>query len=189
MAPAPELVAGGGALALPGKAYLFRFAWPEGTMGMSRAQVRLAGADLFKVELVDPWQMKIYPLGYTAPGDQAFTPPLAPALLRITAAAPGAGEPRRIGELTAAFAGDLPSAGPADPARFVSGPMHYALDFPLAQIEASPAGKAVLERYVPSRYLRSPMNVLTLEAVAKMAAMSPDQMKAMSAELAKIPVE
>jgi hypothetical protein len=49
---------------------------------------------MFKVELIDPWRMKTYPLGYTQPGDQAFTMPVVTALLRITAAAKGEGSPR-----------------------------------------------------------------------------------------------
>ena len=189
MAPAPELVSGGSALALPGKAYLFRFQWTDGAMAPSRAQVRLAGADLFKVELIDPWQMKIYPLGYTGPGDQAFTMPLAPALLRITAVEKGAGESQPIGKLTGAFAGDISTAGPADPARFSSEPMHYDLDFSATQIQQSHAGAAVLERYVPKRYLRSPLSFLTLEMIAKMSALNSDQLRSLRAELVKIPVE
>src|ERR1700730_18166788 len=96
MVPSPELVVNGSALAEPGVAYLLRIVWDGKDLAPRQAQVRLSGADLFKVELIDPWRMKIYPLGYTERGDQAFTLPMMPALLRITAAAKNAGSPLPI---------------------------------------------------------------------------------------------
>jgi hypothetical protein len=189
MAPAPELVSGGTALALPGKAYLFRFTWPENAFAIQRSQVRLAGADLFKVELVDPWQMTVQPLGYTSAGDQAFTMPVAPALLRITAVDKAAGQARPIGDLLAAFAGDLPTTGPAKPELFSSAPMHYGLDFQIAQMQQSPAANAALAAYLPPRFLKTPFFFMTPVQAAKMAGLPQEKLDALGAELAKIPVE
>lgn len=189
MTPAPELVAGGEALALPGKAYLFRFAWTDGSFMRAKSQVRLAGADLFKVELVDPWQMKITTLGYTTPGDQAFDVQVRPALLRITAAEKGASAPRPIGELLAAFAGDIATPAKADPERFSAAPMHYDLDFQAAQIQQVPAGAAVLQKYIAPRYLRPPFTWMSVEMITKLAKMDAAQVRELSEELEKIPVE
>jgi hypothetical protein len=190
MTPAPELINNGTALALPGKAYLFYFPWSASDLIMLPSQVRLAGADLFKVELVDPWQMKIYPLGYTSPGDQTFTMSVAPALLRITAVDNSAGQPRPIGELIGTFAGDVSSAAAANPARFKVEAMHYSLDFQIAQLQMDSAARAVLEKYLPAMLLKPPFNGLPLSmASAKVARLSSDKVEAMAAELAQIPVE
>ena len=47
------------------------------------AQVKIDGEGLFKVEMIDPWLMKVYPLGYVQPGVQAFRPFMAPSLFRL----------------------------------------------------------------------------------------------------------
>ncbi len=150
--------------------------------------MRLAGADLFKVELVDPWLMKIYTLGYTGPGDQAFTMPAASALLRITAADKGAGQARPIGELAGVFFGDESTAKAADPALFASAPIHYDVDFQIAQIQQSPAGNALLEASLPPRFLRAPFIYMTPEMAAKLAPLNADQLAVLKAKLAEIPV-
>jgi len=190
LVPSPELVVNGTALAKPGHAYLLRFVW-SGNYVPSRAQVRLADAELFKVDLIDPWRMKIYPLGYTQPGDQAFTLPMMPALLRITAASKGDGSPLPINALLATFAGEATSNLAAIPGLFKAEALHYSADFQIAQLQQNPAANAVLEKYLPKSLPRhGGMTVLPLDALPKfITSISQEQVQAMQAELEKIPVE
>jgi hypothetical protein len=191
MVPAPELVVNGTALAKPGQAYLFRFVW-SGNFVAPRAQVRLPDAELFKVDLIDPWRMKTYPLGYTQPGDQAFTLPMIPALLRITAAAKGEGSPLPINALLATFSGETPPSNmAADKALFKAEPLHYSVDFQIAQLQQNPAANAVLEKYLPKSVPRhGGMAVLPLDVLPKfITSINQEQVQAMQAELEKIPVE
>jgi hypothetical protein len=190
MVPSPQLVVNGTALAKPGEAYLFRFAWDPKSFVTRPSQVRLAGADLFKVELIDPWQMKVYSLGYTAPGDQGFTMQIVPSLLRITAAAKGAGEPRPIGDLIGAFSGNPSSAYKANPSLFTSGQLYYSVDFHISLILQNPAAKAVLEKYMPKSVLTGGITGLPLSALPTiMPTISQSTVEQIQSELAKIPVE
>ena len=163
MVPSPELVDHGEALALPGKAYLFRFTPSPQFRIIRNASVRLAGADLFKVEAIDPWLMKIYPLGYTSAGDQTFTPPISSGLLRITAARPGDGVAQPLNLLTDKFAGNpgghalfeaFFSSGmageKASTAKFVSVTPHFSADYAISLMLGNPEAKAVLEQYLPA---------------------------------------
>jgi len=192
MVPSPELVANGSALAKPGEAYLIRIVWGGKEFAQSpRVQVRLAGADLFKVELIDPWRMKVYPLGYTESGDQAFSLPMLTALLRVTAAKQGEGSPLPINTLVAKFAGEPATKMSADPALFKAEPLHYSLDFAIYQLQQSAAANAVLEKYLPpSAPHRGVITVLPLERLPDVyPKLSPDLMQAMQTDLQKIPVE
>src|SRR5579862_6671140 len=190
MAPSPELVVNGTALAKPGQAYLFRFVW-SGNYVAPRSQVRLAGTELFKVDLIDPWRMKIYALGYTRSGDQAFILPMTPALLRITATAKSEGSPLAINALLANFAGEAPSDLAANPALFKAEALHYSVDFQIAQLQQNPAANAVLEKYLPKSVPRhGGLGALPLEALPKfITSISLEQVQAMQGELEKIPVE
>jgi len=191
MVPAPELVVNGTALAKPGEAYLFRVVWGEKALTIPPTQVRLAGAELFKVELIDPWRMKIYPLGYTESGDQAFKLPMVPALLRITAVAKGEGAPLPINTLAANFVGETPATLPVTPALFNAGSPNYSVDFAIGQLQQNPAANAVLEKYLPKSVPRSGfITVVPLDVLPKfMPAVSQELLQSMQAELEKIPVE
>jgi hypothetical protein len=178
-------------LAKPGEAYLFRVVWGENTFTVPPTQVRLAGAELFKVELIDPWRMKIYPLGYTESGDQAFKLPMMPALLRITAVAKGEGAPLPINTLAASFVGETATTVPIDPALFNAAPPHYGIDFPIAQLQQNPAANTVLEKYLPKSVPRSGyFTLVQLDMLPKfMPAVSQELIQSMQAELEKIPIE
>jgi hypothetical protein len=191
MVPSPELVVNGAALAKPGQAYLFRIRWDAGSLAAPRTQIRLAGAELFKVELIDPWRMQVYALGYTAPGDQAFSLPMLPALLRITVAAKNAGSPLPIDALAAHFVGESSNNPIADPALFKSEPLHYSVDFQIAQLLQNTAASAVLEKYLPKSVPRSGFtNVLPLKMLPRFApAVTAELLQSMQTELEKIPAE
>ena len=188
MAPAPELVVNGQALAKPGQAYLFRFT-PTGDFDILRpAQVRLAGAELFKVEAIDPWLMKVYPLGYTAPGDYAFMPPISSGLLRITAARAGEGEPHPLGELTGAFTGNGASGGKADLDRFKAEPATFSADYPISQMVANPAARAALEQRLPQNVVAH-ASFMSPTQLAKSGRLKAQDLQALDAALKKIPAQ
>ncbi len=192
MVPAPEMVVNGTALAKVGQAYLVRIAWNEKELGGAPpAQVKLEGADLFKVELIDPWRMKVYPLGYTPSGAQAFRLPMVTALLRITAAPSTAGSPQPINVLAANFVGETAENLTADLALFKAPVLTYSTDFQLGMLEHSPAATAVLEKHLPHELLQD--RRLTVMPVTAMPMFIPkiteQQVKEIQAELETIPVE
>jgi hypothetical protein len=41
------------------------------------------GAGVFEVSLIDTWNMKIYPLGYTPGSVQTFSSKMAPGVIRL----------------------------------------------------------------------------------------------------------
>jgi hypothetical protein len=191
MVPAPELVVNGTALAKVGQAYLVRIPWNEEPMLPAPAQVKLEGADLFKVELIDPWRMRIYPLGYTAAGEQAFQLRMLPALLRITAVAKAEGTPEPINVLVSKLVGEEANDLRADPALFKVPALHYSADFQIGMLEHSPAAAAVLEKHLPHSLLLE--HRWTAFPVTMLPMFLPDiteqQIEAIQAELATIPVE
>ncbi len=202
--PSPGVVTNGTALAKPGHAYLFRFAKDaKWEVARKQTQVRLEGAELFKVDLIDPWCMKIFPLGVTTAGDYAFFMPLSTGLLRITAVTQSDASPRSMGALLADFAGETDPGSSdvkwelkVDPALFKVEPLHYSIDFQILQLLQNPAAKAVVERYLPREVLQSIAVVLPLEATAKFGTfmgvqfnMSEEKLRAAQAELEKIEVE
>ena len=191
MVPAPELVVNGSVLAKPGEAYLFRVAWGEKQFLTPPSQIRLMGAQRFKVELIDPWRMKIYLLGYTESGDQAFRLPMIPALLRITRAALGADAPLPINVLAANFVGENASALAVNSALFNAAPLHYGVDFSVAQLEQNAAATAVLDKYLPTQVPRTGfIKAMPLDLMPKLLpAVSQELIQTMQTELEKIPVE
>ncbi|MDE2302093.1 MAG: DUF5060 domain-containing protein [Sphingomonadales bacterium] len=188
MDPAPGLVTGGSALAAPGRAYLFRFPPPTAPMASPRHQIRLAGAPLFKVELIDPWQMTVTPLGYTGAGDQAFALPVAPALLRITAAPADAGKPEALGSLIARYLNEPAQHWTVDPALFRADPLTYSDDFQIGQLIADPAARALLERDAPAAKLSGMMAAFPLNAANQFLKIPPGKMDALRTALARMPV-
>ncbi|MFB3777721.1 MAG: DUF5060 domain-containing protein [Bryobacteraceae bacterium] len=113
MEPAPDLIGNGDALvtalAKRGSYYLFHFGqvketadWNIGFFGPATPSQPLpwkpAGPDTFKprpvpefrigegtfrVDMIDTWNMKVYPLGYTTGPVQRFQPQIAPGLMRF----------------------------------------------------------------------------------------------------------
>ncbi len=189
MTPSPELVVSGTALAKPSVAYLFRFPYNPNSYFGPPEQIRITGADLFKVELIDPWLMKTYFLGYTGAGDQAFKIPVAPVLLRITAAAKSAGEPHPIEELAAKFTGNPYVPIAANPALFKREVYYYGSDFSVGQLEIDPRTKAILEKYFPDVLNKWQTAAIPLSAFPTFMHISPETMQAIDIELKKIPVE
>jgi hypothetical protein len=191
MAPAPELVVNGTVLAKPGQTYLLYVPWKQQQLRIAPTQVRLAGADLFKVELIDPWRMRIYTLGYTVSGDQAFVLPMMPALVRITVATHSEAATQTINALVANFVGETPAEMRADPDLFKKEVLTYSSDFQIAQIQHSPAAAAVLAKYLPNTVLQDKrLGVLPVTTLPMaVPSITQQQIEEAQAELVRIPVE
>jgi hypothetical protein len=79
MEPLPDAVKGGTALGKRGQYYVFYFAQTD----RGPAEIKITGDGPLKVDFIDPWLMKIYPVGYVRPGVYSFLPKLVPGLIRI----------------------------------------------------------------------------------------------------------
>ena len=99
----PDAVRPGAALGKKGSHYLLWFLdfdWEQ------PITVELDGEGSYEAELIDPWVMKVYPLGRTTAGKQTFTLHLAPSVLRFkratgAAATPASQSPMSLAELIA----------------------------------------------------------------------------------------
>lgn len=80
MEPSPDLVTGGTALAKRGSYYLFRFVRSD---KRNPFEINIDATGRFHVDMIDPWLMKVYPLGATPGGKQKLIPHIAPGLLRV----------------------------------------------------------------------------------------------------------
>ena len=81
-------------------------------------EIELEGNGPYAVEMIDPWLMKTYKLGYTPGGLQAFDPPMAPSLLRFQRVAND--EPKQPAiPVQTLFAGLLEDPSIADPPKTV----------------------------------------------------------------------
>lgn len=122
MEPAPDIIKDNDdtitVLAKRGSYYLFHFAekkqapdWNTGFFGPATPSNPLPsqplaenpfkssptpelelGQGIFRVDMIDTWNMKVYPLGYTDGPSQKFTPEIAPGVMRfvrVDAAEPG----------------------------------------------------------------------------------------------------
>jgi len=195
--PSPERVMDGTALAKPGEYYLFRFTSLEARLP---PQIKTDGAAPYKVDLIDPWLMKVYPLGYTAAGTQAFVPLFAPALLRFTKTGP----PDRdlptgsLTELLAKFAGDTTHLEAPKIRPFKVETEYFSIDYKLGELLSDSRARSLLLKYIPSStklaaempiVLGFPLAYLPYFAGDRFRDISAAQLSAVSPELASIPVK
>jgi len=147
MVPANEIVMGGTALAKKGDSYLFRFA----QFPAAPPQIRTDGSGIYKVELIDPWLMKIYPLGVTRAGTQAFKLFMAPYLLRLTRIdAVQTGLPLgSIQELISAFLDDSTSPQAPEIRPFTRDVEYYSLEYSIATLLADPRTRELVAQHMP----------------------------------------
>jgi hypothetical protein len=116
---------------------------------------------------------------------------MAPALLRITAAAQREGTPQSINALAASFVGETPSSLTVDPLLFKPEVLTYSVDFPIAQLQQNPAATVVLDKYLPKGVLENySIGWMPLSTLASFVpGITAQQMQAVQAELATIHVE
>jgi hypothetical protein len=78
-------------LAKPGEHYLFYF---DGDQRPRRIEIDLPGPGPYRADLIDPWLMKVYPLGQIDAGVQHFTASFVPSLLRLVKSDEPSSRPR-----------------------------------------------------------------------------------------------
>jgi len=150
LVPSPEIAQAGEALALKGEYYLFRIKVPP--PNNRHAEIHLEESRRYTVDLIDPWLMKIYPLGVTSGGLQAFDTHCAPCLLRFIRVqdADSQGAVLPIQTLIANFMNDPttpapPAALPIEPA-----PTVYSAEYTTGELMDNPKTDALLKQYLPN---------------------------------------
>ncbi len=150
LVPSPEVAQGAPALAMKGQFYLL---WVESPYARPSdfTEVDLEGSGPYQVDLIDPWQMKTYKLGYVRGGMQAFRLMLAASMLRFTKT--DSVDEKLIADhvqtLLARWIGDptiekAPNAIPIEVK-----PQHYSIEFTIGELLADPRTKALLDKYFP----------------------------------------
>lgn len=150
--PAPDLAEGGYMLALPGIYYLFQDV-SEGGFGRPPAdEVQLADGHVYSVELVDPWRMRIYSLGYTQGGLQAFRAPFSNAVLRFREQDQTSvtNHSDSIQNLVAKFLNDTTPQTPIELKPIVVKPYTYNAESTLSELMDNPTTAALLQKYIPN---------------------------------------
>jgi len=166
--PAPEVVQGATALALKGQYYLIWIKSPYARPN-NFTEVNLAGDGPYRVDLIDPWLMKTYQLGYVRGGLQAFRTMVTPSLLRFTKVTgiESSQVTDDVHTLLAKWIGDPnPDKGPT-PVPIVVTAQHYSMEVTLGEIQADPRAKALLAQYLPNVPLTGFAPALTLEQVSR----------------------
>jgi hypothetical protein len=168
LSPAPEVVRGGTALALKGQYYLVRIAASSTFFGQPK-EVNIEGEGPYQVDLIDPWLMKTYKLGYSRGGLQAFKAVMVPCLLRFTKVT--GIEPNLVNDsiqpLIARWIGDPTAAKPLATAPIEVEPQYYSSEFTLGELLDDPRTKALLDKYLPKMPRSGIVRVLTIGQLAQ----------------------
>ncbi|HXA56084.1 MAG TPA: DUF5060 domain-containing protein [Candidatus Acidoferrum sp.] len=156
LAPSPELQQGGTLLAEKGGYYLFRIE-PAGLNGRTEpAEIQLDGDGPYQVDMIDPWRMKTYKLGYVRGGLQAFLPVIATSLFRFQ-------------KVPAAEATDVSDTVEPLIARFINDPTlkepqknplpgkqteYYSAQFTIDELLSDPRTAPLVEKYLSPAIVR-----------------------------------
>ncbi len=193
MHPTPEIVTNGMALAKEGDAYLFGFFDLEKLLEPRRhTQIRLSGNENYKVELIDPWTMRVFDLGSTSAGDHAFSLLMKPSLLRFTAIEGKSTEVESLQILLDRFAGEVSEPIEVDPSLFHEPVLKYTTDFPIAQLMLNAEAKMVLEKYLPVKAFSIPFRAFPMKVLTDLNVIDPvfaETIPAINEELSEIIAE
>jgi hypothetical protein len=190
--PSPEIVHGGTALALKGKYYLVRVKSPY-TRPDECTEIDLSGEGPYKVELIDPWLMKIFDLGYTRGGLQTFQTMVTPSLFRLTKAT--GVDPKMVSDNIQSLLGrwidDPGGMKPPAPIPLKILPEYYSPEFTVGELLDDPRTKALLDKYLPDLPQKGFVRVFTLEQLATYRSMENREadIYALGEALRKIPVQ
>jgi hypothetical protein len=168
LSPAPEIVLGGTALALKGQYYLVQIKAPSMGVGQAK-EINLEGEGPYQVDLIDPWLMKVYKIGYSRGGLQAFRTVMTPCLFRFTRVA--GVEPSLVSDNVQS----LIAKWIADPAAVKSPAAvpievkaeYYSSEFTLGELLEDPRTKALVDQYLPNIPHKGVVRVLTVEQIAQ----------------------
>ena len=192
ISPAPDIADGGSALALKGQYYLL---WVESAYSPSlqATEIELEGNGPYQVELIDPWLMKTYKLGYVRGGRQAFQTMMTPSLFRFTKAT-GIAEgliAEHVQSLLAKWIGDPTIAEAPKWIPIEVRPEHYSLQFTLGELLADPRTEVLIAQYFPNIPHKGIARAMTLEQIVGYLGVSvdPEKIKEFGEALAKVPVK
>jgi hypothetical protein len=188
LVPSPDIVQGGTVLALKGQYYLLRVKNPAFNQHI---EIQLQENEQYKVDLIDPWLMKVYELGTTQGGLQAFDLPVTPGLLRFErVAAQGSKEEAvPVQTLIAKFLKD-PSI--AEPPKAVPIPRpvgYFSAEYTIGELLDNPKTNALLKRYLTNLPQVGFIRAITVEQlVAFPGSDKIGDISGLAAALAKTPV-
>jgi hypothetical protein len=156
LTPSPELQQGGTLLAEKSVYYLFRIE-PAGLNGRALPpEIQLDGDGPYEVDMIDPWLMKTYELGYVHGGLQAFTPVIATSFFRFrkvpVAKAPVVSD--SVEPLIAKFINDPTLKEP--PKNPLSGKQakYYSAQFTIDELLLDPRTAPLVEKYLSAAIIR-----------------------------------
>jgi hypothetical protein len=190
--PAPEIVKGGTALALKGSYYLLRIKYSFALPGQS-TEIELEGNGPYQVDLIDPWLMKVYRLGNTRGGLQAFRPFMVPCLFRFTKVedTQSVKVSENVQKLIADFVQDPSTEKPPATTKLEVKPEHYSSEYTLGELLGDERTKALLDQYLPGIPRKGIVRVLTLDQFAKYITSDSnvEKIASLRGALKKIPVQ
>ena len=160
LVPSPDIVQGGEALAWKGEYYLFRIKVSPGYG--QHVQIRLEEGRRYGVDLIDPWSMRVYSLGVTSGGLQAFDTHMAPCLLRFTLV-PDAAPSLPVHVLIAKFLNDPTTTEPPATAPMQRGPDVYGPEYSLGELMDNPKTAELVKQYLPNLPKIRVVRIFTLE--------------------------
>jgi hypothetical protein len=149
LVPSPELAQNGTVLAVDGEYYLLRV---KNFVYNQHIEIQLKEGSQYSVDLIDPRLMKIYPLGSTQGGLQAFDAPLTPCLLRFKKIAEhqSQGEALPIQTLVARFLDDSTVAQPPKAVPIQQPTAFYSTEYTLGELEDDPKTSPLVKKYLPN---------------------------------------
>jgi hypothetical protein len=188
LVPTPDLVQGGTVLAVDGEYYLLRV---KSLVYNQHVEIQLKEGARYRVDLIDPWLMKIYELGYTSGGLQAFDLPIAPSLLRFQRLAAHKSEEEAvpIQTLIAKFLKDPSIARPPKAVAIQRPAPYYSAEYTIGELLDNPKTSALVKKYLPNLPPVGFIRAITVEQLMSMSGIgnvgNPD---GLAGELAKTPV-
>jgi hypothetical protein len=164
LVPAPDLVHGGTVLAVEGKYYLLRV---KNFVHNQHTEIQLKEGAQYRVDLIDPWLMKIYELGNTPGGLQAFDLPITPSLLRFQriVAQESKEEAVPVQTLIAKFLKDPSIAEPPKAVPIKHPAPSYSAEYTIGELLDNPKTRALVERYLPNLPSVFSIRAITVEGL------------------------
>jgi hypothetical protein len=187
LVPAPDLVQGGTLLAAGGEYYLLRV---KNFVRNQHIEIQLKEGAQYQVDLIDPWLMKIYDLGNTGGGLQAFDLPITPSLLRfkrIVAQESKGAVP--VQTLIARFLKDSSIAEPPKAVPIQHPAPSYSAEYTIGELLDNPKTSALVKKYLPHLPSVFYIRALTVENLMGFPnSSSIGDLCGLAQELAKTPV-
>ena len=188
LVPSPELAQGGTVLAIQGEYYLLRV---KNLVHKQHTEIQLKEGRSYKVDLIDPWLMKIYELGITNGGLQAFDLPMAPSLLRFQrVGTQGSGkEAVPVQTLIARYLKDPSIVAPPKVVPIQPPAPHYSAEYTIGELLDDPKTSPLVRKYLPNLPPVGFIRATTVEQLISLQGMgNVGDVFGLAGELARTPV-